>query len=313
MMRRITLAAALFAAFAWVASAPAQLAGGLMFPGPGTPASSGGFTPSCSQSSTFLAAATGVTLTADKTNYDTLICGLVLDGVWNFDVLYIWAAPTQATALINLANPGTFNGTTNGTVSFAAYQGFTGDGSTFYIDSGFNPSTAPSPNYVLNSATVGAYILNARSSGSNIWNVGCTVGACTNGPLFSAYNSSAPYLTINSANTLGGAAPTSSQGAWNGTRGNSTDLAIFLNSGETPTAQSNVATSVAVGTANIIFFGFNTGFGLVTDQMAAGWITKGVGNSGAGSGTNSCKINNRINTYMATLASPKNVYSNSAC
>lgn len=36
-MRRITLAAALFAAIAWVASAPAQLAGGLMFPGPGTP------------------------------------------------------------------------------------------------------------------------------------------------------------------------------------------------------------------------------------------------------------------------------------
>jgi hypothetical protein len=37
------------------------------------------------------------------------------------------------------------------------------------------------------------------------------------------------------------------------------------------------------------------------------WITKGLAAADSG------KINNRINTFMASLAVPKNVYSNSAC
>lgn len=272
-----------------------------------------GFTPSCSQSTTFLAAATGVTLTADKTNYDTLICGLVSDGVWNFDVLYIWAAPTQATALINLANPGTFNGTTNGAVSFAAYQGFTGNGSDFYIDSGFTPSTASSPNFVQNSATVGVYVLNNRTTIATVWNVGCASGGCLPpGPLFSVLNSTGNMNGgINSALSAQTTSSTA-QGAWNLTRTNSAGEAIFLNSGENPATQT-ADTSVSVSTVSIIFFGFNSGFGLTSDQMAAGWIGVGVGDVSAGTGVNSCKINNRINTYMATLAVPKNVYSNSAC
>lgn len=272
-----------------------------------------GFTPSCSQSTTALAALVpaGVTLTADKTNYDTTICGLVSDGVWNFDVLYIWAAPTQAAALINLANPGTFNGTTTGSVSFAAYQGFTGDGSTFYLDSGFNPTTATTPNYVQNSATVGVYILTNRSSGVNVWNIGCSVGACTGGPLFFAYAGGNVSITINSA-TAAATASASSQGAWNGTRTTSIGSAVFLNSGETAVSQTTDI-SISAANANIIFWGFNTGFGLVTDQMAAGWIGNGVGGVNIGDGVNSCKINNRINTYMANLAAPQNVYSNSAC
>lgn len=270
-----------------------------------------GFTPSCSQSSTFLAAAAGVILTADKTNYDTLICGLVSDGVWTFDALYIWAAPDQTTALINLANPGTFNGTTNGTVSFAAYQGFTGDGSTFYINSGFNPSTAVSPNFVQNSATVGVYILTSRASAANVWNVGCSVGACASGTLFSPLTNGAANLYLNSASPIGGGAQTNAQGAWNGTRTDATDVTIWLNSEKVSPVTQGVAVSVSPPNVNIIFFGFNTGFGFVTDQMAAGWIGAGVGNAAAG--VNSCKVNNRINTYMATLVSPKNVYSNSAC
>ena len=275
------------------------------------PVATSGFTPSCSQSSTFLAAATGVTLIADKQNYDTLICGLVSDGVWNFDALYIWAAPTQATALINLANPGTFNATANGTVSFTAYQGFTGDGSTFYIDSGFNPSTAVTPNFVQNSATVGAYILTSRATGTNMWDIGCSVGGCTSGTLFAPYNAGNFSSEINSASILGGA-NSNAQGAYNLTRNNASSEAIFLNSGESSVSQT-ADTSVTPPNINVLFFAFNTGFGFSTDQMAAGWIGVGVGNSTPGSGVNSCKINNRINTYMASLSVPKNVYSNSAC
>lgn len=275
----------------------------------------GGFTPSCAQSSTFLAAATDVTLTADKMNYDTTICGVAADfgGTLPTDVWYIWAAPTQATALINVANPGTFNGTLHGTVSFTAYQGFTGDGSTFYIDSGFNPSTATSPNFVQNSATVGVYVLTNRTTPATVWNVGCASGGCSPpGPLFSVLNSGGNMNgSINSA-TAAQTTSATAQGAWNLTRTTAVGDAIFLNSSENPAAQS-ADTSVSVSTVDIIFFGFNSGFGLTSDQMAAGWIGQGVGGVNPSDGVKSCKINNRINTYMATLATPKNVYSNSPC
>lgn len=270
---------------------------------------SGGFTPSCAQSSTFLAAATGVTLTADKTNYDTLICGLVSDGVWNFDVLYIWAAPTQATALINLANPGTFNGTLNGTTAglFTAYQGFTGNGAgaaDFYIDSGFNPSTATTPNFVQNSANFGVYVLSNRSTSNNFWEIGSVPGSV--GEFFAPLQSGGLSVSINSASQINGGSPASSQGSWNATRINSSRMDAFLNSSET-TVNGTADTSQAPANANIVFFTFQNGFGNTSDQMASGWIGKGLSN------VDSCKVNNRINTYMATLSSPQSVYTNSAC
>lgn len=269
--------------------------------GLGAPSSGGGFTPSCSQSSTFLTAATGVTLTADKTNYDTMICGLVTDGNFSgLDVLYIFAAPTQSNAaLINLANPGTFNGTTRGTVSFTAYQGYTGDASTFYVDSGFNPSTASSPNFVQNSATVGVYDLTNRSSGgNNQWQAG-------NGNTNLAVLSFGAFTAeINSGTSMGGA-NSNANGSYNMTRTSSSLESIFENSSETAVTSAS-DTSQSPSNANIVFFG-DTPALFSSDQLAAGWIGKGV------TAVNSCKINNRINTYMASLSSPINVYSNSAC
>lgn len=267
---------------------------------------SGAFVPSCAQSSTFLTAATGVTLTADKTNYDTMICGLVSDGVWNFDVLYIWAAPSASNAaLINLANPGTFNGTTHGTVSFAAYQGYTGDTSTFYIDPSFNPTTATTPNFVQNSATVGVYVLSNRSTGQNWWSVGSSDDG---GVAFLPLAQTGPNvdgIRLNSASLAANGAA-NAQGTFNYTRTASNLQSVFLNSNETAVASAS-DTSIAPHNASIFFFSDTAGFGNTGDQLAAGWIGAGL------SAVSSCKVNNRINTYMATLASPQNVYSNSAC
>src|SRR5258706_278504 len=92
----IALHATLFAIL--LAVSPA-LTGSITLLGVGKPAAGGGFSPSCTESSNFLARATGITLTADKTNYDTLICGVVTDGLCCaatggvLDGLYIWAAP----------------------------------------------------------------------------------------------------------------------------------------------------------------------------------------------------------------------------
>lgn len=271
--------------------------------GLGAPAS--GFTPSCSQSSTFLTAATGVTLTADKTNYDTLICGLQTDGNFaGLDGLYIWAAPTTTNAAnINLVNPGTFNGTpTNGSPTFTAYHGYTGDAAAFYIDTGFNPSTATSPNFVQNSATIGVYNLSSRTTGQNWWAQGNIAGSSNN--LFILYQISQGLGSINSNGNVN-LNNSNAQGAYTLNRVASNQELAYTNDGETPSTFSD--TSQTVINSKFIFFAFNAGFGWTGDQMAAGWWGKGF------TAQQNCQINRRINTYMTAYS--VNVYTNggSAC
>lgn len=280
---------------------------GVFGAGLGAPAS-GGFTPSCSQSSTFLAAATGITLTADKTNYDTMICGLVSDSEWNFDVLYIWAAPSATNAaLINLANPGTYNGTTSGTVSFSAYNGYTGNGSTFYIDTGFNTSTAPSPNYTQNNANFGVYDLTNRSSGGGQYNAGNFGNSNT---FLNDYQFSQAQAGINNGSSGIAVSVSSTQGLWNVTRPTLVSSSLFLNDSETA-VQTVVDTTGSLNNNNFYFFAANGPPAelFTSSQLAAGWIGKGL------AAADSCKISRRINTYMKNLATPINVFTNggSAC
>jgi len=95
--------------------------------------------------------------TAHTTNYTTLICGLVADGIYSkLDMLHIYATQDSVTALFNLVSSTNYNGVKNGAPTFTADRGFTGTNSstTIYIDTGFNPSTASSPKYVLASAHI---------------------------------------------------------------------------------------------------------------------------------------------------------------
>jgi hypothetical protein len=62
--------------------------------------------------------------------------------VWTnkLKVAYPFVGGTSGAHAVNLRSPGTFNGTVNGTVTHNA-NGVTGNGSTGYIDTGFNQST----------------------------------------------------------------------------------------------------------------------------------------------------------------------------
>jgi hypothetical protein len=89
--------------------------------------------------------------------YDQLIRGLWQDGTWGLlDCLYILAAPDAATARLNLVSTN-YSLIANGTTTFTPDQGFAGDGSTGYLDTQFNPSTATSPNFTLSNCSFGAY------------------------------------------------------------------------------------------------------------------------------------------------------------
>ena len=100
--------------------------------------------------------------------YNNLITGLVNSGVWaKLDGLYVYAAADSPTALTNLVQS-SFGQTTHGSPSFATDTGYSGDGGTStYLDTGFDPTTATSPNFTQNSASEFGWrtILGAGDSG----------------------------------------------------------------------------------------------------------------------------------------------------
>ena len=264
--------------------------------GAGVGAPGGGFTPSCTQSTTFLTAATGVTLTADKTNYDTLICGLVTDGVFSsLDVLYIWAAPTITNAaLINLASPGTFNGTAHGTLAgtFTAYHGYTGNGSDFYIDTGFAANTAPSPHYVQDSATVGIYVLSNITGASAASFAAVDTDSATGARILpNFFNQTIYYIN----DTVGSSpASTTTQGQWVATRTASTTTTLYRNGNTTP-FDSYATTSAGIPLTGFYLFASSaagTPNNFSSIQMSAAFIGSGL------SAANQNKVTARINTYM---------------
>jgi hypothetical protein len=141
-------------------------AGSLMLLGVG--GGGGGFTPSCSQSAAYIAAASGISsYPTFESAMDTFICGQVTDGTFALiDHEWVFTAPTQAIALTDLVQTNAATPSLNGNVLFEQYVGFSGDGSTGYIDSGVNLSTLASGggNFQQNNAGIGLCLLSTRSS-----------------------------------------------------------------------------------------------------------------------------------------------------
>ncbi|MEM9263953.1 MAG: hypothetical protein AAGA46_00340 [Cyanobacteria bacterium P01_F01_bin.13] len=89
---------------------------------------------------------------------DAFFVALKNDGLYDdIDFLYIMALQTAADGLLNIKGTN-YTGVNNG-MTFAAGVGFTGNGTTSYIDTGFNPVTAGG-NYSQNSASMGVLIGN---------------------------------------------------------------------------------------------------------------------------------------------------------
>jgi hypothetical protein len=111
------------------------------------------------EASAFLARTSG--LDANHTSaYTTLINGLVADGLWSkFDVLYVFATQNSTTALLNLISS-SYPGIPNSAPTFTADRGYNSvNGGNAYIDTGFNPATAPSPKFTQNSAHISMWNL----------------------------------------------------------------------------------------------------------------------------------------------------------
>lgn len=88
---------------------------------------------------------------------DDTIRQLKAAGVWGkLDCFYMLAAAASDQALLNWKGT-SFSCTVGGTITFTADRGYAGNGTDGRLDTGFNPTTAPTPFYGLNSASIGVY------------------------------------------------------------------------------------------------------------------------------------------------------------
>jgi len=89
---------------------------------------------------------------------NAMVCALVAAGVWaKLDTLHIFANGDSPNCLLNWMNPGTLDASLFNAPLFTSWEGITGNGSTQYIDSNFNPTTS-GVNFIKDSASQIIYI-----------------------------------------------------------------------------------------------------------------------------------------------------------
>ncbi len=268
----------------WLVGARAQFFNPPMF-FPGS-----AFTPSCSQSTTYLAAVSGLS-TDQKTAYDTAICGMVSDTDFaRLDALYFFANASDANALVNVANPGTYNLVEHGTCTFTANVGITGDAGGCYEDTGFVPSTATSPQFVQDSGTIAACILNSRTT-DQAWT---DMGNYANPSAIQGRVPTASFgFGLNAAGTTS-VANTNAQGAWFVTRTASNLTTVYLNGSSFTT---DATASSGLSTSSMYILGLNFVGSLLQpsgDQIGYAFIGSGLSSAQA------LRIYNRLHTMMSS-------------
>jgi hypothetical protein len=85
------------------------------------------------------------------------------------DALHVMAMQDAQAASLNWVADA-YNLTLGGSPTFAAYRGYTPNGSSTYLDTGFNPTTAVSPKFVQDSAHMFAWHLTAVDASFDVGN-----------------------------------------------------------------------------------------------------------------------------------------------
>ncbi len=206
------------------------------------------------ETNTLLAALVGTYSNADKDAINAYIKGLKDDGLWStIDLLYIMAAPTESDAYINWKNPGTFNGTKNGTGGFTANSGFL-SASGRYINTNYTPSTN-AVNNTTNSATYGSWSLTNVANGAYVeFGTLSTSGGTRYALLQTRDGSDDLYYWVNEDGVSVISGVTNSSGLFTIVRTSSTSTTVYRNGSSIGTGSG---TSTGLPTRPIFIGGYN--------------------------------------------------------
>lgn len=207
-----------------------------------------------------------------KDIYATAIDGLVAAGLWAIrDAYYFLNVETAQAARVNLKNPGTYNLTAFNSPAFTAKVGYAGNGSTSYLDSNFNPSTAGGI-WAQNDASIFVWSLTSGQAASAILGY----NGSGNYPLYTRYTTNQTFGAINSTSPMT-VANLDGSGFYCVTRSGAEATKIFKNGADhvtgtqTSAALSNLNVTLLRDNAtyssrSVAFFGFG---GHVTDAQAS--------------------------------------------
>ena len=256
--------------------------------GKGGPSLGQGAPPSghSAQAIAYLARTVGGNEGGNGANIATLIDGLVSDGVWaKLDALYILAQQNVTDARLNLVS---VSYPLTGSATFTAYQGFsayTGNG----LDTGFNPTTAPSPNFTQNSASVGVWTYTTPETSETFQLGNSNVVFGTNLTLnFSGLS----YINLNGSFTSGPSYP--GNGLFSADRSSSAQAILYWGGANIYT---NVSTSGAGPNVDIFIGSDNVG-NRTSATLSEAHIGASLGAAGQ------LALYNRLNTYMTAVAPP---------
>jgi len=106
---------------------------------------------------------------AQQTLQNTLVTDLKTAGVWDkLDLFYVFATDGDSDyATLNWKTPTSFQTTKVNSPTFTSNQGFTGDGTSAYLNTSFRPLTNGN-NYQANNASIGVYY-NSSLSSNNLY------------------------------------------------------------------------------------------------------------------------------------------------
>ena len=254
--------------------------------GVGGPSINQGTAPSHSpQALAYLARTVGGNEGGNGANIATLIDGLVSDGVWaKLDCLYVLAQQNATDALLNLI--GTSYPLT-GSATFTTYQGFSAF-PTGALNTGFDPTTAPSPNFTLNNGSLGAWLYNASDGSVQL---GQTAVISNNAVLIQP---TASYCLVNNAADISAGTPPRQVGFFAGDRTSSANSNTYSNGvsyATDATAPTSSPGTIRVGGTTVA--GWST-----ANTLSAAFIGASLGASGQ------LALYNRLRTYLTAVGAP---------
>ena len=224
--------------------------------------------------------------------WNTFVTKCVATGEWAaLDVLWNYAGVSDNTngeALINWKLPGTFDATAYNAPTFTALEGFTGNGTTQYIDCNWNPSVN-GVNYVRNSASMIIYVrTNIAADGQH--GIG-NAADFKNIFILPKYTIDNSYIRTNDATTISGA--------------NSDGSGMFINTRTASTVNKLYKNKVAIINATSVSTGMPTHLAyclaINDDDVATGFRADQVSMYAFGGGMTQTQVTNLTTYYEAAM------------
>lgn len=221
-----------------------------------------------------------------------LILTLKVDGNWTLlDRIWIMAVATSDQALVSLVNPTSTKLTLVNSPTFTTKEGFAGNGSTSYINTGYNTSLS-SAQFTLNSNTCAIYSRTIGAAASSQYELGQGNGS-TSAYAILIRETSLGIFTYNFNGVSLAKANTASHGFYSSVRTASNAISIWKDG-----ISQNTGTTASVALINnsVYVCCYNA------NGTASNYSTKQISVICFGSGTiNQLKLYNAIQAYMTKI------------